>query len=741
VRISFKIKIFLLAVIAAVLPTTVMLWKTTQMKEILAENGDTEFNALSLELIAQTTKNLYAICETANESVQQRILFDLNVARRIFRQEGKVRLAATETVSWDSMNPSDKSIKTANLPRFIMGTTAIEPNSDPKIKASVVDDVSKLVGGYCGIFQRMNEAGDMLMISTNAETADRKREVGAVIPVLNQDGSSNSIISTILGGHAYKGLVTIASAACIAAYEPVRDNDGQIVGMLFVGEKIDAGSSIRKTVLKTKLGKTGYAGVVGGKGNQRGRYIISKNGERDGESIWETQDSTGRYIIQELVNKPMTLSAGEIDIERYLWKNPGESTARAKKSVSIYFEPWDWLIFAGAYEDEFSPAKDHMEKVMSNQYQKLIYMGVFILFSAVIFASFLCITLSRPLHLLIQLAQTISGGKVAEAKAELTRLGYTGSNEKDQESQSFGGDEIDQLLRAFQGMVYNLDSLIGQVHRSGIQVSASTTEISASARHLEATVAEQAAAIREVTTTTKEISGTAANLAQAMDKVGKTVEDTGIMTEAGQSNLMKMGKALRELEKATGLISGKLAVINDKTGKISGVVSTINKISDQTNLLSLNAAIEAEKAGEYGRGFSVVAREISRLADQTAVATQDIEHMVKEMQSSVSTGVMGMDKFTIEVRECVSEVGSISEQLGKIIIDQMGSLGPQFESVHMGTQVQADGAQQISEAMSQLSVTADHNKEALLEFKRVTEHLNEAVQGLQKEVSHFKVSN
>ena len=92
---------------------------------------------------------------------------------------------------------------------------------------------------------------------------------------------------------------------------------------------------------------------------------------------------------------------------------------------------------------------------------------------------------------------------------------------------------------------------------------------------------------------------------------------------------------MRQVMDAAGSINAKLAVLNEKAGNINQVVTTITKVADQTNLLSLNAAIEAEKAGEYGRGFAVVATEIRRLADQTAVATYDIEQMVKEIQSAV----------------------------------------------------------------------------------------------------------
>src|SRR3979409_525307 len=135
----------------------------------------------------------------------------------------------------------------------------------------------------------------------------------------------------------------------------------------------------------------------------------------------------------------------------------------------------------------------------------------------------------------------------------------------------------------------------------------------------------------------------------------------------------------RDVMDAAGTINAKLAVLSNKAGNISLVVTTITKVADQTNLLSLNAAIEAEKAGEYGRGFAVVATEIRRLADQTAVATYDIDQMVKEIQSAVAAGVMGMDKFAEEVRRGMQDVQQVGGQLSQVI-QQVQALAPQVES-------------------------------------------------------------
>src|SRR4029078_8264108 len=133
-------------------------------------------------------------------------------------------------------------------------------------------------------------------------------------------------------------------------------------------------------------------------------------------------------------------------------------------------------------------------------------------------------------------------------------------------------------------------------------------------------------------------------------------------------------------DESTASISTKLATIRDKANTINMVVTTITKGADQTNLLYINAAIEAEKAGEYGRGFLVVAREIRRLADQTAVATLDIESMVRQMQDPVSAGVMQMDKFADEVRSGVGQVTTIN-QMTYEIISEVHSLSERFQLV------------------------------------------------------------
>ena len=300
-------------------------------------------------------------------------------------------------------------------------------------------------------------------------------------------------------------------------------------------------------------------------------------------------------------------------------------------------------------------------------------------------------------------------------------------------------DEFSHLAAGFNRMTDELTALVGQAQKSSAQVSTSVTEIAATSKQQQATAAETAATTTEIGVTSREIFATSRDLVRTMNEVSLVSEQAATLAGSGQSGLTRMEDTMQDVMDAAGSVSGKLAILNEKAGNINQVVTTITKVADQTNLLSLNAAIEAEKAGEYGRGFSVVATEIRRLADQTAVATYDIELMVKEIQSAVAAGVMGMDKFSDQVRRGMSEVQQVGTQLSQIIA-QVQALAPRFQMVNEGMQAQANSAEQINQALLQLSEAAQQTVESLQQSSQAIDELNLVSNGLRNGVSRFKVS-
>jgi methyl-accepting chemotaxis protein WspA len=297
-------------------------------------------------------------------------------------------------------------------------------------------------------------------------------------------------------------------------------------------------------------------------------------------------------------------------------------------------------------------------------------------------------------------------------------------------------DEVGELAVAFNALLDKLQGLLKGVQQAGIKVAASATELAATAKQGEATVTTQVASTNEVEGAARQIAATSEELSRTMQTVTATAQEAVELAGTGRANLGRMEATVTQMEGAAKVIGDRLSTINSKAGSITEVVTTITKVADQTNLLSLNAAIEAAKAGELGQGFGVVAREIRRLADQTAAATLDIEQTVKEMQVAVSSGVMGMETFAEEVRRAVSAISEVSGQLGRII-EQVNVLGPRFMTVGEGMASQSQAAQQISEAITALSEGAGQTADALRESSRAIAQLNEAARELQSEVGRF----
>ncbi len=299
-------------------------------------------------------------------------------------------------------------------------------------------------------------------------------------------------------------------------------------------------------------------------------------------------------------------------------------------------------------------------------------------------------------------------------------------------------DEFGAVETGFNDMMTELTSLVSQAQRSSVQVTTSVTEIAATSKQQQATATETAATTTEIGATSREIAATSRDLVRTMTEVSTAADQASVLAGSGQQGLARMEDTMHSVMGAADLVNAKLAILNEKAGNINQVVVTIVKVADQTNLLSLNAAIEAEKAGEYGRGFAVVATEVRRLADQTAVATYDIEQMVREIQSAVSAGVMGMDKFSEEVRRGMSEVQQVGEQLSQII-HQVQALAPRVLMVNEGMQAQATGAEQINHALVQLGDASSQTVESLRQASFAIDELSQVAVGLRSGVSRFKV--
>ena len=537
----------------------------------------------------------------------------------------------------------------------------------------------------------------------------------------------------------------------VAEIVMTKNMEGLVSGFydLCRSHKITDQQLVKDTVRSRPIGKTGYFFVLQGTGPKRGTYILSKDGKRDGENLWDAKDNSGGYFVHGLISGALQTTGGQMSrTEPYPWLNPGESAPRNKVAFSTYYQPWDWVIGVTLYEDERDTLLAKVHTAFSRLLAIVLASGIGMLFAALYLGVRISRAITLPLARVIGAAETVARGDLFSAENKIREacdmidpglFALCGNAGAVKDSKMLKGNETGQLIVAIGNMIVRLKSLIGQVQTSSVQLLSTATEIAATAKQQEATINNLGASTSEIAASVNQISATSRELVNTMERVTGVAGETAKLAGTGRSGMQDMETNIYELSSATKSVSSRLGVINEKAGNITAVMATITKVADQTNLLSLNAAIEAEKAGEHGRGFSVVAREIRRLADQTAVATVDIEHMITEMQSAVSSGVMEMDKFSEAMLRGSEQIGNIGVQMGQVIA-RVEELIPQFQMVRDGMQSQSQGAQQINEAMMVLTSGTRNTLDSLREFNAATEHMHGAMRGLKDEIQKFKVT-
>ncbi|MBP9025539.1 MAG: Cache 3/Cache 2 fusion domain-containing protein [Phycisphaerae bacterium] len=453
------------------------LWSIASWQSgVFSQRVDQEAARLALNDLGDIALGIYNMVRAQDETVQRQVNANLNTARYVLEQAGSAESSTERTTAWTAVNQYTLQAVPVRLPQMLVGGEWLGENANPEVRTPVVDDIVDLVGGTAAIFQRINGAGDMLRVATNVLTPDGRRAIGTYIPAVNPDGTSNPVIAAVLRGETYRGSVYVFGDWYLAAYEPIYDELGNLIGMLYVGVKREAVESLRQAILNTRVGDSGYAFVLGAAGEERGVYIVSEGGQLDGVNMWDTPNSDGRYIARELIDAGLALQPGEIGTLSYRWQTPDEERPYVRISRFVYYEPWDWLIGVTAYEDEILAYQKVLDGGRTDMLRTLAGVGALILLVVIGLSILLARSIAGPINRLAVAAQEIAAGKL-DLQVDVRRQ-----------------DEAGMLAQSFNQMTARLRDLIASLET---QVAERTRDLTRRSTYLAGT-AEVARVVNQI---------------------------------------------------------------------------------------------------------------------------------------------------------------------------------------------------------------------------------------------------
>ncbi|MCF5142662.1 HAMP domain-containing protein [Pseudomonas sp. PA-6-1D] len=364
------------------------------------------------------------------------------------------------------------------------------------------------------------------------------------------------------------------------------------------------------------------------------------NPKLDGQNLSAIRDPDGFAVFNEFVLLAKAKGAG---IVNYRWPKPGADAPVEKTSYIQLFEPWGWIIGSGVYVDD-------VQAEFTGQVWKASLIGLGIALLMALLVILIARSIVHPLQ-----AAVNAMGNIASGESDLTRTLDT-----------HGRDEVTQLSQHFNSFTAKLRQVVGQLQECANALGQSSTELGTNASQAHDRSQQQSQQMELVATAINEVTYGVQDVAKNAEHAASEMRDAQAQAQQGQVNI---DGSLQQIDQLSSTISQAVEVIrtlSSESTQIGGVLEVIRSIADQTNLLALNAAIEAARAGEQGRGFAVVADEVRLLAQRTQKSTAEIQVMIERLQGHSEAAV---------------KVISDSHSASQLTIEQAGQAGASLTAI------------------------------------------------------------
>ncbi|MDY0834534.1 methyl-accepting chemotaxis protein [Pseudomonas sp. SED1] len=543
-----------------------------------------------------------------------------------------------------------------------------------------VDEFKQMSGGVATVFVRSGE--DFIRVSTSLTKQDGSRAIGTALD------HQHPAYQRLLGGQGYVGRAVLFDRSYMTQYSPVRDASGKVIAVLFVGfDYTDAQNAQFDNLKRFRIGQTGSLALL------------------DEQKHWLVPPAGVQALDQSI---PVMLDLAAKPGKGRFWSDKNEDFY----SVAVPFEGGPWSVVA-------SMPKAEIRAVTWSVGIRLAIGSLLAMLLAVGAAVWLLRSKLQPLGDLVRQAEALGAGDLS------VRLNVSSH------------DEIGQLARSFNQMGEALSTMVSHIRKAAEDVNSRAQALSGLSGGAYEGMEQQSGEITSMAGAVEEFSATSLNIADNMGNTERLAQDNAQQTKIGRTSMQEASSSLEHIATALNSTATVINTLGQRSQEIGGIVGVITAIAEQTNLLALNAAIEAARAGEQGRGFAVVADEVRNLASRTRQATDEISGMIQSIQQETGNAISTMEQGNVLMQEGLARNADVASALARID-EQSRSAGQQFAAITTATQEQSSTATLLSSNLQSIALANSEQREVVSNLAITAKELETLAAGLRHEVDRFR---
>ncbi|NBF01009.1 HAMP domain-containing protein [Pseudomonas sp. Fl5BN2] len=543
-----------------------------------------------------------------------------------------------------------------------------------------VDGFKQMTAGVATLFVRSGD--DFVRVSTSLRKQDGSRAIGTLLD------HTHPAYQKLMAGQGYVGRALLFERFYMTQYTPVLDREGKVIAVLFVGfDYTNAQNAQFDNLKRFRIGQSGSLALL----DEQSKWLVPPAGV-------QALDQAAQFMVA---------AAREPGKGRF-WSDQDEDFY----SLAVPFAGGPWSVVA-------SMPKAEIRAVTWSVGIRLVIGSLLAMLLAVGATVWLLRSKLAPLSDLVRQAQALGGGDLS------ARLNVSSH------------DEIGQLARSFNQMGEALSNMVEHIRRSAAEVNGRAQVLSGLSSGAYEGMEQQSGEITSMAGAVEEFSATSLNIADNMGSTQRLAQENAQQTHIGRES---MEQASSSLEQIAGALDSTATVINtlgQRSQEIGGIVGVITAIADQTNLLALNAAIEAARAGEQGRGFAVVADEVRNLASRTREATTEISQMITSIQQETGHAIETMEQGNRLMQEGLSRNADVASALA-LIDEQSRSAGEQFAAITTASQEQSSTATVLSSNLQSIAQANSEQREVVSNLAVTARELESLAADLRQEVDRFR---